>query len=463
MNKVTFLPFLLSLLAVPGIASHPGDADPEPGFLSLFNGKDLSGWVVMGNPAGWRVEDGCLRSDGGRGGRWIRTDRRFGNFVFRLEWMLSTAGNSGVFIRTGAKNVAPGVEVQLLAPWTPHRDDLHCTGSIYGHKAVHHRPDETPNRWRRMEIRCLWNEIVVKVDGEECCRAEVDKTPSLKNFGRRGYVGMQDSHTGRGQWVRFRNLRIKDLDRDPRFLTASVVSTDREIRRRARMEAIDLGAPMVAPLFRLYASGNGFEAAVAENTLFSLVTKDAAADSKRTKAVVTALHVQLARGSPARRFAARLLGVMARDEESVRQLLLAMDDSATAEAARQALQRIPGEAATKALLTALTAASDSVRPALVHALGVRRDRCAAAPLAYWWQAGDPATKEAVIDALGLMGGTRARLILAEAARSTDPALRRAAACSRRAVEDTLRKAKDSTLPPARRLHVPRSNLNTKPR
>jgi len=45
--------------------------------------------------------DGCIHSDGGKGGEWIHTARQYGNFILRLEWMLSQVGNSGVFIRHG--------------------------------------------------------------------------------------------------------------------------------------------------------------------------------------------------------------------------------------------------------------------------------------------------------------------------------------------------------------------------
>jgi hypothetical protein len=120
-------------------------AEEEANIISLFNGKDLSGWEIMGQPEGWRIEDGCIHSDGGKGGDWIRTEKQYANYIFHVEWMLSEVGNSGALIRTGEKTAwGPGFEVQMLAPWTPHRDDLHCTGSLYSHVAVQNRPDETP-------------------------------------------------------------------------------------------------------------------------------------------------------------------------------------------------------------------------------------------------------------------------------------------------------------------------------
>ncbi len=37
---------------------------PSDGFFDFFNGENLDGWTVMGDPAGWSVEDGTIRSEG---------------------------------------------------------------------------------------------------------------------------------------------------------------------------------------------------------------------------------------------------------------------------------------------------------------------------------------------------------------------------------------------------------------
>src|SRR3954469_22844851 len=81
-------------------------ADKE-GFVPLFNGKDLSGWVVKGKAEGWQVKDGILRSEGGKGGEWLRSAKEYGDFALKLDWKVSKGGNSGVFIRVPDKD----------APW----------------------------------------------------------------------------------------------------------------------------------------------------------------------------------------------------------------------------------------------------------------------------------------------------------------------------------------------------------
>ena len=88
--------------------------------------------------------------------------------------MLSKVGNSGVFIRRNPSVPGDGFEVQLLAPWTPWRDDLHCTGSMYGHVAVTNRPDETTGLWYKMEIKCDRNIVTVSVNDTVTTVADID-------------------------------------------------------------------------------------------------------------------------------------------------------------------------------------------------------------------------------------------------------------------------------------------------
>lgn len=127
-------------------------------FVSLFNGKDLCNWDLE-KPGGFEVVDGELITRSFGAGSDIYTNKVYGNYILRFEFMLSEVGNSGVFIRCKPSNQGAGFEVQLLAPWTPYRDDLHCTGSMYGHVAVTNRPDETTGIWYKMEIKCDRNII----------------------------------------------------------------------------------------------------------------------------------------------------------------------------------------------------------------------------------------------------------------------------------------------------------------
>jgi HEAT repeat protein len=336
----------------------------------------------------------------------------------------------------GGTGGGSGFEVQLLAPWTPPRDDLHCTGSIYGHVPVNPRPDETPNRWQSMEIACEGKQITVQVDGQVCCKANMDEVPSLRNAALRGYVGMQDSHTGPGEWVKFRNLRIKDLEETPEFVVNGLKSADAEARRRAREAAVRLGAPVIGPLCDLLAQEDPALLRAVEGTLFAVAAAASAPDAAERRAAASeALAAQLGADKPsrARTYAAQLLEIVGR-AEAVPALAAALRDEATREAARAALQRLSGPAATQALLTALSETPAEQRPGLIQALGARRDAGAVYPLSDLAREGDEATRVAALQALGQIGSASAVRALQTGRQDPSPAVRSAA------VEATLRLA-----------------------
>jgi hypothetical protein len=183
----------------------------EEGFVSIFDGKSLAGWTVIGKPEGFTVKDGILRSEGAKGGNWIRSEKEYGDFILRMEWKVSKGGNSGVFIRS-AKEGNPwetGYECQILDDET--RDDAHCTGSLYGYFAVAKRPDTTPDVWHKFEIRCQGTKIKVTSDDTVCVDVDEKTNEKAKDKPKKGYLGLQDSHSTAGHYIEFRNIRIKSL------------------------------------------------------------------------------------------------------------------------------------------------------------------------------------------------------------------------------------------------------------
>jgi hypothetical protein len=79
-------------------------AEKASGWKLLFDGKTLDGWRGFHSdkvPAGWAVEDGCIKkvpAEGelGRAGGDLITVDQFDNFEFSIEWKLSKGANSGI-------------------------------------------------------------------------------------------------------------------------------------------------------------------------------------------------------------------------------------------------------------------------------------------------------------------------------------------------------------------------------
>src|SRR5262249_49163446 len=80
--------------------------DVEPGFKSLFNGKDLSGWD--GNPKFWSVQDGVITGqttaeNPTQGNTFlIWRDGTVDDFELRLSYRIVN-GNSGIQYRSSDK------------------------------------------------------------------------------------------------------------------------------------------------------------------------------------------------------------------------------------------------------------------------------------------------------------------------------------------------------------------------
>src|SRR5262245_30559115 len=88
----------------------------EDGFKPLFNGKNLDGWtLVNGKGPGYLPQDGMIVCPADGGGN-LFTEKEYANFILRLEYRISPAGNNGVGIRAPLKgdSAYSGMELQLL-------------------------------------------------------------------------------------------------------------------------------------------------------------------------------------------------------------------------------------------------------------------------------------------------------------------------------------------------------------
>ncbi len=212
--------FAASVVVMLCLGAAVADDAVDDGFIELFNGEDLTGWEIWGDPAGYRVEDGVIRSatDWGSAYGMYYAERTFGDFVLKIDWRVSERGNSGVFIRVPTVEGPPaenhpwvtGYEVQISSE-KPRRDDAHCTGSLYAYHPVSARPAEEAEVWYTYEIICKGELITVKIDGVVVNEFDQSTQENTKDKPLEGYIALQDSHGPSGTWIEYKNIRIKEL------------------------------------------------------------------------------------------------------------------------------------------------------------------------------------------------------------------------------------------------------------
>lgn len=209
---------MVASLLLCSLAASGGEprAATEAGFTPLFNGKDLSGWVEVGKQD-WHVEKGFLWTEG-KGG-WLRSERRYADFIWRLEYRTTPKSNSGIFIRSdqGGNPAFTGFEVQILDD-AGHPPSVHGSGAIYGAAVPSENAAKPAGEWNQAEISVIGRRVVIVLNGKKIEDVDLDNPRfagalerPLSKVPSSGFLGLQ-SHTNR---VEFRNLRIKVLKPAP--------------------------------------------------------------------------------------------------------------------------------------------------------------------------------------------------------------------------------------------------------
>lgn len=176
-------------------ASTPTALGADEGkWVSLFNGKDLSGWVNM-NDVSAEVKDGNLRILKGMG--WLRSEKEYKDFILECEWRaLDKDYDSGIYVRSqreGKPWPTDGWQVNLR---------INALGSLVkGYKTV--VPSETPkmplNEWVKMRLTVKGKKITLEVNGEKAWESDaLDR--------ERGYIGIQIEN----KQFDFRHIRIQE-------------------------------------------------------------------------------------------------------------------------------------------------------------------------------------------------------------------------------------------------------------
>lgn len=241
MKTIQLFTFIFSLVYLNAAGQVPD------GFEVLFNGEDLTGWVVKAKPADeekkyWIVEDGAIVvnsiGESEHDYVWLLTETEFDNFELQLKFAAyeSSPGNSGVQIRSRYDEEeywldGPQIDVHPPDPWR--------TGFIWDETRGERRwiyPDlpqeenvsremrekEVPfyysddeEKWNKLEVYADGNKIQAWLNGEQITKFKNKKILNNEahlehETGKNGCIGLQ-LHSGDELKMKFKDIFIKEL------------------------------------------------------------------------------------------------------------------------------------------------------------------------------------------------------------------------------------------------------------
>lgn len=165
---------------VPAVVAPAASAGAPPAdAIILFNGKDLSQWVMTDDrntPAKWKVAKGTFTVDKSTGN--IETRRSFGSYQLHLEWRIPAnisgtgqgRGNSGVFLASTGKGDL-GYELQILDSYQNSTYSNGMAGSIYKQHIPLANPARRPGEWQTCDV--MWLAPTFRPDGSLATPARV--------------------------------------------------------------------------------------------------------------------------------------------------------------------------------------------------------------------------------------------------------------------------------------------------
>lgn len=232
LRQSVLLALAVALLIAPAPRLHADEpAASEDGWVALFDGETLDGWVQRGGEATYRVEDGQVvgSSVPNTPNSFLCTERAYADFVLELDFLVDPELNSGVQVRSecfeeprtvtlpdGSTKAIPagrvhGYQVEIDP------SDRAWTGGIYDESRrgwLDDLADNEPARkafrpgaWNHLRIECRGDSIKTFLNGVPAADLTDGLTPS-------GFIALQVHGVGGRSEpleVRWKNIRIRDL------------------------------------------------------------------------------------------------------------------------------------------------------------------------------------------------------------------------------------------------------------
>lgn len=221
-----------SLLFTTLILSLSSQIQAEDAFVSLFDGKSLTGWEQHSGTAEYRVENGTIigKTVPNTGNSFLCTDRKYANFILEVDFKVDPSMNSGIQFRSNYYTQETEVEIAGKKKKFP-ADRVHgyqfeidpspraYTGGVYDEGRRGWLFDLKNNEaarkafkqgdWNTARIECRGDSIKTFINGVPAADFKDDLTAE-------GVIALQVHGVGKkteaiGKEVMWKNIRIQEL------------------------------------------------------------------------------------------------------------------------------------------------------------------------------------------------------------------------------------------------------------
>ena len=187
-------------------------------FVSLFNGKDFTGWGGAGKPeqSGYVIKEGGI-IESTKKCRFLITEKEYSNYIFEFEFKLTAGANNGLGIHYPGKGdpAYTGMEIQILDNTHPKYaklKDYQFHGGLYTLVAAKKGHLKPVGEWNKEIVTVNGPNVKVELNGVVIMEAnldEVNKSKPKHNGAKRrkGHL----CFCGHGAIISLKNLRIKEL------------------------------------------------------------------------------------------------------------------------------------------------------------------------------------------------------------------------------------------------------------
>jgi len=190
------------------IAVLAGSVSAQDNFVTLFNGKDLTGWSHVGTPGAFVIKEGAIYSTGAKPyPSWLRTEKQYENFILRFEYRTEGWYEGGVLFHAPLDGPGSRLGFKLHLRHDNKAYGARSPGAIYDVAAPLSIANLPSGQWNRCDVQCNWPRLRISLNSTAIHDIDMNADEALRHRLRKGYIGIQNI----GCRASFRNIQIKRL------------------------------------------------------------------------------------------------------------------------------------------------------------------------------------------------------------------------------------------------------------